>query len=654
MIASAKPAAGDPPLTDDDVNPSSGPGAFGPFRVLHQIGVGVLGPVFRAYDPSDDRAFIVKELRLDVTPEQAQALVEALERAAGAGAFHPAVVMPVAVGIEEGTPFLVQEHIAAPPLDATTRRAATAEPQWTLALLDALADALDAAHGRGLLHGALHPRDIFVTDGLPRVTGFGVVPALEQAGLRGPVRRPYAAPEMVAGGSWGPEADRYALAAVACELLTGRRPAGAGAQAAGDIAAVEEAADAGALRALFGAALAATPARRPVSAGRFAALLRQALGVPAEAPGENPGAGAARPPEERQAVAAPDAAAAAGGAAEPISIREEERRDGEPELASPRRSVPPAPGAGAFEDAGPDAPEADADPADRLPPAAASWPQRAEWPWWSPVAMAAAAGLVIVAVAAAYVAGLRLGGNMAAPDAVSEAAPAPAFAQEFPEADPFPVAAAPAAVPQSRSAPPPPPAEMPAAPAAIDAPEPPPATGLAGAPAGPAGAPAAPAPAAAGGSGWVLVRSTPPGAGVALDGAERGLTPLTVGDVPFGSRTVEVRRAGFQPATREVAVSPSSPVAAVEVTLAPLPAVDGAPPAAALGSLVVESRPPGARVIVAGRSAGATPTIVSGLAAGPHEVRIELEGYLPWVTSVDVQAAGELRVAASLEGAGGR
>ena len=620
------------------MNSSSGPGAFGPFRVLHQIGVGVLGPVFRAYDPSDDRAFIVKELRLDVTPEQAQALVEALERAADAGEFHPAVVMPVAVGIEEGTPFLVQEHIAAPPLDTATRRAATAEPQWTLALLDALADALDAAHGRGLLHGGLHLRDIFVADGRPRVTGFGVVPALEQAGLRGPLRRPYAAPELVAGRAWGAPADRYALAAVACELLTGRRPAGAAARAAGDIAAVEEGADAGALRTLFAAALAEAPERRPASAGRFAALLRQALGVPGESPGD-----------------------AASPAPEPIDIRGEEQPDGGPETAVLPRTAPEAPGAGALEDADPDAIEADADSPDRLPPAAATLPQPAEWPWWSPVALAAAAGLVIVAVAAAYVAGLRLGGNMTAPAAVTEAAPA--FAQEFPEPDPVPVAAAPPALPQAPASPPP--AEMLAAPAVSDTLEPPPAPesagtlpGLAetsaGASPGPAAAPAGAAPAAAEGSGWVLVRSTPPGAGVVLDGAERGVTPLTIGEIPFGSRTVEVRREGFHPATREVAVSPSSPVAAVEVTLTPLPAVDGAPPAAVFGSLVVESRPPGARVIVAGRSAGATPTIVSGLAAGPHEVRIELEGYLPWVTSVDVQAAGELRVAASLEGAGAR
>ena len=602
---------------------------------MHQIGVGVLGPVFRAYNPSDDRPFIVKELRIDATPEQARLLVEILERPAGAGAFHPAVVMPVAVGIEEGTPYLVREYIAAPPLDAATRRTAAAEPQQALALLDELADGLDAAHGRGLLHGALHLRDIFVVDGRPRVTGFGVVPALEQVGLRGPLRRPYTAPEMIAGRLWGPEADRYALAAVACELLTGRRPAGTGAQAAADIAAVVEAADAGALRALLVAALAEAPERRPASAGRFAARLRSGLGVPVEAPVENVAGVAARTPVEQQAVDTPDASGDTvdGPMAEAISIRDEQQRDGESKNAVSRRTAPAVLDAGASEDR-----DADARPPGRLPPAAARRRQRTEWPWWSPVAMAASAGLVIVAVAAAYVAGLRLGGNMAAPAAVSEAALAPAAAPAFPEADPLPVAAEPPAFP--RALPSPPPVAIPSAPQSVET-----------------SASAATAPvaeAAAAGSGWVLVRTTPQGAGVTLDGADRGVTPLSIGDVPFGSRMVEVRREGFQRATREVTVSPSSPVVAVDVTLAPLPAIDGAPPAAVLGSLVVESRPPGARVTVAGSSAGTTPTIVSGLAAGPHEVRIELDGYLPWITSVDVQAASEVRVAASLEGVGAR
>src|SRR5262249_40439867 len=53
--------------------------AFGPFRILHQIGAGVLGPVFRAYDPENDRLVAVKLFRLDLPPDRAHRLVARLE-----------------------------------------------------------------------------------------------------------------------------------------------------------------------------------------------------------------------------------------------------------------------------------------------------------------------------------------------------------------------------------------------------------------------------------------------------------------------------------------------------------------------------------------------------------------------------------------------
>ena len=80
----------------------------------------------------------------------------------------------------------------------------------------------------GVGHGALHPRDIFVTPDEARASGFGVVDALERVGIRAPVRRPYSAPERIAGGDWGTPADVFSLGAIAFELLTGRRPSGPG------------------------------------------------------------------------------------------------------------------------------------------------------------------------------------------------------------------------------------------------------------------------------------------------------------------------------------------------------------------------------------------------------------------------------------------
>lgn len=63
----------------------------------------------------------------------------------------------------------------------------------------------------------------------------------------------------------------------------------------------------------------------------------------------------------------------------------------------------------------------------------------------------------------------------------------------------------------------------------------------------------------------------------------------------------------------------------------------------------VLSRPAGANVIVDGQLIGQTPLLLPGVTAGAHDVRLELEGFRPWATSVEIRPGVRARVAASLE-----
>jgi serine/threonine protein kinase len=198
--------------------------------VLHQVGVGALGPVFRTYEPSRDRLVAVKVFRLDITPEQAQSLVDELGRAVNAGLVHPSIVEPVAAGLEGTVAYRAEEYVAAESLDVAMRHYAPAPLDKVLSFITQLASAIDSARGAGVGHGALHPRDIFVTPDEARATGFGVVDALDRLGIRAPVRRPYSPPERIAGQPWDTPADVFSLGAIAFELLTGRRPSGLGDQ----------------------------------------------------------------------------------------------------------------------------------------------------------------------------------------------------------------------------------------------------------------------------------------------------------------------------------------------------------------------------------------------------------------------------------------
>ena len=252
---------------------------------MHQIGVGVLGPVFRCFDAEGDRLVALKSFRLDLTPEQGIALADALGELVRP-TVHSSIVAVLGAGLCEDQPYLATEYVAAESLDAAIRHYAPADGDTVVPFVRQLAEAVDAAHAEGVFHGALHLRDVFVTPEQARVTGFGVVPALERVGLRGPLRRPYTSPEQIAGAGSGAASDRFAVAAIAYELLTGKRVSGPGercVEALAERAAATDA-DAGLLARLFTAALAEQPTARPGSATALADGLAEALRVADAAP----------------------------------------------------------------------------------------------------------------------------------------------------------------------------------------------------------------------------------------------------------------------------------------------------------------------------------------------------------------------------------
>ena len=267
--------------------------------MLHQIGVGALGPVFRTYEPNRDRLVAVKVFRLDVTPEQAAALAEELGRAANAGLFHSSIVEPVAAGVEGTVAYRAEEYVAAESLDVAMRHYAPATIDKALPFITQLASAIDFAREAGVGHGALHPRDIFVTPDEARATGFGVVDALERVGQRAPVRRPYSPPERIAGQAWGTSADVFSLAAIAFELLTGRRPSGLG-ENMGSLSGAALGDHADEIRAVLARGMNEKPAERYATARAFSAALARAAAVEETTPSL----------ADRTIVAAPAAVAA--------------------------------------------------------------------------------------------------------------------------------------------------------------------------------------------------------------------------------------------------------------------------------------------------------------------------------------------------------
>jgi serine/threonine protein kinase len=244
--------------------------------VLHQIGNGALGPVFRAYDSDRDRLVAIKVFRLDLPPERVHQLVAEFEQLIAAELQHPVIAAPRAAGIDAGNnAFLAQDFAAADSLDIVVRENGRAQLANTLRVASQLAEALDYAADRQVLHGALHPRDILLSEDDIRIVGVGVSRALERVGVTTPVRRPYSAPERINDEGWDQRADVFSLAAIVYELLCGKRVAGTGSEAAESLTDVAGC-DVAALQRVFALALAADPGYRFATATAFTDALKEA------------------------------------------------------------------------------------------------------------------------------------------------------------------------------------------------------------------------------------------------------------------------------------------------------------------------------------------------------------------------------------------
>ena len=158
--------------------------------------------------------------------------------------------------------------------------------------------------------------------------------------------------------------------------------------------------------------------------------------------------------------------------------------------------------------------------------------------------------------------------------------------------------------------------------------------------------------------GRIVVRTTPAGARVALNGRDAGVTPVTLRALPYGTHTLTLTREGYNSEERRVTVSSSQPSPSLVVGLlrerrtppASQSGVTSAPaPASLQAPLTVESRPTGAAVFLDNQRVGTTPLTLATVPTGTHAVRLELEGYRRWSSTVRVTAGERNRVTASLD-----
>ena len=158
----------------------------------------------------------------------------------------------------------------------------------------------------------------------------------------------------------------------------------------------------------------------------------------------------------------------------------------------------------------------------------------------------------------------------------------------------------------------------------------------------------------------LLVRSTPAGAQVLIDGRDRGRTPAAIRGLAAGTHRLRVVRDGYVTEDRSITIAAGRPSPGVNISLerSPVATASAGPGSAAqpkavddtiVGSLNVESRPADAQVFLDGTLVGTTPFVSDRIPAGSHAIRLERDGYRRWVASVWIVSGERSRVTASLE-----
>ena len=201
---------------------------LGQYEVLELIGEGAMGSVYRAYHAQLARTGAVKVMHA-ISPDSDSIARFRHEAQAIARMRHQNILNVFDFGEYEGTPYMIVEYVPGGNLAGRMNQGLL---PWGTAMrfLHGIAAGLDYAHSQGIVHRDVKPANVLLEkDETLVLADFGLAKLLRGSSLQSLTgvttgTPAYMAPEQVTGQEVGPAADRYSLATIAYEMLTGSIP----------------------------------------------------------------------------------------------------------------------------------------------------------------------------------------------------------------------------------------------------------------------------------------------------------------------------------------------------------------------------------------------------------------------------------------------
>ena len=205
-------------------------GRLGNYEVTGVVGVGGMGVVLKAVDPSLDRIVAIKVMAPHLANNESARKRFAREAKAAAAVLHPNVIPIHSVSSSTSLPYLVMSYIRGGSLQKRLEKEGPLPVVEVLRIGSQIAAGLAAAHNQGLVHRDIKPENILLEEGLERVTitDFGLARAVDdntvtqQGTIAGTPQ--YMSPEQARGERVDQQSDLFSLGSVLYALCTGCPP----------------------------------------------------------------------------------------------------------------------------------------------------------------------------------------------------------------------------------------------------------------------------------------------------------------------------------------------------------------------------------------------------------------------------------------------